>query len=173
VPRIGGGNYDLTECVLDNQTGLIWQGQTASSTGLRANNQVKTNFDSTTALQKFNGSFSWTPYVSPTQADIDAITNTIGFKNAVNAANLCGSNTWRLPTVDELLTIVKTNPAQPMIDIDWFPNTGTISYLYWTSSPNPSNSAEALTVSFYFGGVISGDRSNVFGSGYGYVRLVR
>ena len=39
--------YDKTECVRDNASGLIWQGQTPAGTGLRANDQRKTNYDST------------------------------------------------------------------------------------------------------------------------------
>lgn len=59
--------YDKTECVRDNATGLIWQGQTPASTGLRANDQFKTNFDCTTALQKWSGTGA--VYVAPTQSE--------------------------------------------------------------------------------------------------------
>ncbi|MBK9340643.1 MAG: hypothetical protein IPN04_08580 [Rhodoferax sp.] len=44
--------YELNECVRDNSTGLIWQGQTPAGTGLRANDQRKTNYDSIKTLQK-------------------------------------------------------------------------------------------------------------------------
>jgi hypothetical protein len=125
--------YDKTECVRDNATGLIWQGQTPAGTGLRANDQYKTNYDSTTALQKTvylaNGSII---YVTPNQSVVDALTNSIGFKTAVNNTNLCGSSAWRMPNKDELLGIVKTTEA-PKIDNAWFPNTPQYSW-YWTSS---------------------------------------
>lgn len=68
--------YAKDECVRDNATGLIWQGQTASDTGLRANNLGKTNFDSTTTLQKWIGGSS----IAVTQAEIDASTNSIGIQ---------------------------------------------------------------------------------------------
>ena len=119
--------YDKTECVRQNSTGLIWQGQTAAGTGLRANDQYKTNFDSTTEAQKWNGS----TYVIPMTTDVDAITNSIGFKNAVNVSNLCGSNSWRLPTKDELTGIVKATES-PTIDNAWFPNT-PVRY-YWINT---------------------------------------
>jgi hypothetical protein len=84
--------YAKDECVRDNATGLIWQGQTAAGTGLTANDQYKTNYDSTTELQKYSTTVNNVGiFVAPTQAEVDASTNSIGFKNAVNATNLCGS----------------------------------------------------------------------------------
>lgn len=156
--------YDLTECVRDNTTGLIWQGQTPAGSGLRANDQNKTNYDSTKALQKWNGS----SYVAPTQAEIDASTNSIGFKNAVNATNLCGSSAWRMPTKDELLGIVKTS-EYPTIDNAWFPNT--VYAGNWTSSPFAAGDASvAWYISFGSGLAYQYYR----GYFYGYpVRLVR
>lgn len=142
--------YDKTECVRQNSTGLIWQGQTAAGTGLRANDQYKTNFDSTTEAQKWNGS----TYVIPMTTDVDAITNSIGFKNAVNVSNLCGSNSWRLPTKDELTGIVKATES-PTIDNAWFPNT-PVRY-YWTNTAigTPIN---AYAVDFSVGLSTFGDR---------------
>ena len=161
--------YDKTECVRDNASGLIWQGQTAAGTGLRANDQYKTNYDSTTAFQKYNG----TGYVAPTQADIDASTNSIGFKNAVNASNLCGSAVWRLPTKDELLGIVKTSQS-PTIDNAWFPNT-QLNSSYWTSSPYLDVAHFAWYVGFNDGNAYGGYRDGYYSGGilYYLVRLVR
>ena len=158
--------YDKTECVRDNATGLIWQGQTPAGTGLRANDQYKTNFDSTTELQKYNGGNP----IAPTQSEVDAITNSIGFKNAVNASNLCGSAAWRLPTKDELLGIVKTS-EYPTIDNAWFPNT--IDWNYWTSSPYAGYAYLVWIVNFGHG--VAGYDDRGYGNGYGYVlvRLVR
>ena len=46
--------YDKTECVRDNATGLIWQGQTPAGTGLRANDaSTKLTYDSMTEQQKW------------------------------------------------------------------------------------------------------------------------
>ncbi|HMS25864.1 MAG TPA: DUF1566 domain-containing protein [Burkholderiaceae bacterium] len=159
--------YDKTECVRDNTTGLIWQGQTGAGTGLRANDQFKSNYDSTTALQKYNGSV----FVAPTQADIDAITNSIGFKNAVNTSNLCGSSAWRLPTKDELLVLVKDSEF-PTIDNAWFPNTLDSRY-YWTSTPFAGVDYNAWFVWFNHANALEGGRGG-FGSEFdGLVRLVR
>ena len=109
-------------------------------------------------------------FVPPTQAEVDASTNSIGYKTAVNASNLCGSGAWRLPTKDELFGIVKTS-EYPTIDNTWFPNT--VDWFYWTSSPYPGYADYAWVVYFYNGGAGYGSRgSNDFGGGY-LVRLVR
>ncbi len=160
--------YAKDECVRQNSTGLIWQGQMPAGSGhLRANDQYKTNFDSTTGDQNWNGG---TP-IPATQGQIDAITNSIGFKNAVNATNLCGSNAWRLPTKDELLGIVKTS-EYPTIDNSWFPNT--VDRYYWTSSPFAGGADYAWSVDFYDGYADGDGRgNNDYGSNGYLVRLVR
>jgi hypothetical protein len=160
--------YDKTECVRDNATGLIWQGQTGAGTGLRGNDQYKTNYDSTTAQQKWSGR----GYVFPTLDEVNAETNSIGFQNSVNATNLCGSGAWRLPTKDELLGIVKTS-GNPTIDNLWFPYTPANS-LYWTSSPADGSAGSAWGVDFYVGSAYIDIRKNIYSFGdYFLVRLVR
>ena len=167
--------YDKTECVRDNATGLIWQGQTPAGTGLRANNQYKTNFTSTTELQKQTTVTGAVTSVAPTQAEVDAVTNSVGFTNAVNASNLCGSTAWRLPVKDELLTIFKANQS-PSFDSVAFPNTNTAG-VYISSTPYLN--AEAHIWGFYLSTAFgpssfaeSVGRGNAFGLGKAVVRLV-
>ena len=152
-----GGTYAKTECVKDSRTGLVWEGKTAS--GLRAGSNRYTNYDSTSSGQKWDGS-------NPTQAEIDASTNSIGYVKAVNASALCGFTDWRLPTPDELLEIVESSKS-PTIDTFWFPNTQT-SY-YWSSSPYVGFSGSAWSVLFYNGYVYCCD----FRLNGNAVRLVR
>ncbi|MEN9983870.1 MAG: hypothetical protein RI918_1839, partial [Pseudomonadota bacterium] len=148
--------YDKTECVKDNTTGLIWQGQTPAGTGLRANNAPKTNFDSTAGKQNDNNGNP----IPATTAQINDPNNTIGFKTAVNATNLCGSNAWRLPTRDELVGLVKAAET-PKIDNAWFPNVPTSGF-YWSSTPHNLDQY-AYTVNFDTGsGTGIGDRSKIF-----------
>jgi Protein of unknown function (DUF1566)/Repeat of unknown function (DUF5648) len=174
LPTGSGGYYDKTECVKDTKTGLIWEGKPTS--GLRMNTKTYTNFDSTTALQKYNVALGAS--VAPAQTDIDASTNSIGYKNSVNLSSLCGASNWRLPTKEELLTLVKSANS-PVYDKSWFPNTadGTGDYpassFYWTSTPDVYAST-AWYVSFVYGNPSTDSREYTSGSGKGlFVRLVR
>jgi Protein of unknown function (DUF1566) len=132
--------YDKTECVRDNATGLIWQGQTDDSNDLRYGQRGFTNYYSTNGNQyATDPGFNSTHNVIPaTQAQIDAITNSVGFKNAVNASNLCSINSWRIPSKEEFLSLPNTG-SSPAFDVLWFPNArsfATNNDFYWTSSPD-------------------------------------
>ena len=147
-------------CVKDNITGLMWEVKTADR-GLRDMSKSYTNYDSTTSLQ-IGGT------TAPTQAQIDAATNSVGFRNAVNTAGLCGATDWRLPTADDLQGIVDYGVAYPgsTIDATWFPNTHNLAF--WSSSPFVGVEV-AWGVSFSHG-----DVSFYFVRGSPlYVRLVR
>lgn len=154
--------YDITECVRDNTTGLIWQGQAPAGSGLRANDKLYTNYDSTSGNQNWNGG-------SPIPVTVDQINqadNSIGFKNAVNAASLCGFTNWRMPSWTELSGLIKTT-GSPAIDTAWFPNTSP--NWYWTSDPDPGGNPSYAYLRHF------GDRGtgNLFRRGPHYVRLVR
>ena len=158
VANASGGTYARTECVKDNSTGLVWEGKTASPATSRLGTSYYTNFDSTSSAQKADGS-------NPTQAEIDASTNSIGYRNSVNTSGLCGYTDWRLPTHAELQGIL-TSSGSPRIDTAWFPNTQASGY--WSSSPYVGHSDGAWVVYFYYGYV----NGNVRYDGY-HVRLVR
>lgn len=87
----------------------------------------------------------------------------VGFRNSVNSQTLCGYSDWRLPTADELQSLVDYGVAYPgpTIDTTWFPNTP--GYVFW-SSPYGG----AWNVNF-FNGEVGQDNGN---SSY-HVRLVR
>jgi hypothetical protein len=159
--------YDKSECVRDNATGLIWQGQTPAGTGLRANDGwAGTNYNDTSVAQKWNG----VTYVNPTQADIDSSTNTTGFKNAINATNLCGFNDWRLPSKDELFGLVK--PAlSPKIDTTWFVNFSTTTFYqrFWTNTQSGNPNRWAFSIYFDSGTAEPGNTRETFIA----LRLVR
>lgn len=158
--------YDLTECVRDNTTGLIWQGQTNTGSDLRYRGRVLNNYDSTSGNQNYN---SGVP-TSVSDFQINDLTNSIGFKNAVNATNLCGSNAWRLPTIDELLGLVKSTEL-PKIDNAAFPNTQ--GYFYASSTPSTTASYLAWVVNFNTGTSSQNYRNNGGGGNGALVRLVR
>ena len=135
------GSYTKEECVKDNVTGLIWEGKPASGTR--------------------SASLTYTNYGDGRAGDASA------YVVAVNAQGLCGYTDWRLPTVDELETLVDAGRTNPSINTTWFPNTGGV--VYWTASPNVGNSDNDGHVLFNMGEV--GYRSSR--DDYNPVRLVR
>jgi len=78
-----------------------------------------------------------------------------------------GHTDWRLPTVNELLSIVEYQNLSPAISTTIFPKT--LDSTFWSGSPNASNSNDAWYVRFYDGYV----RSNSDRSSNHSVRLVR
>lgn len=155
-------SYSKEECVKDSTTGLTWEGKPTS--GQRAAGNTYTNFDSTTAAQFWNG----TAFVNPTQEQVDAATNTAGYIAAVNAAKLCGYSDWRLPTANELQTMVDRSVAfpGPTVDSTWFPNTQQKGH--WTSTGYAADASYAWDIDFYQGVVSYGYRYSNY-----HVRLVR
>ena len=64
-----------------------------------------------------------------------------------------GKKKWRLPTKEELLTIVKETNSPPMVDKEIFPNT--YKGPYWTSNVNYFSSNRNWTVNFFTGQTFS------------------
>ncbi len=79
---------------------------------------------------------------------------------------LGGKNDWRLPTIKELVSIVKDGELNPAIDTKYFPNTASSSY--WSSSTDASDTEDAWYVHFSNGNVLNYTKSNTY-----YVRCVR
>ncbi len=140
-------------CVKDNNTGLIWE--------VKRHNAAETN------LHSVFDSFTWfngvslgtakgeTPNTCSGYSDADSKTycNTAAFIGRVNSTSFCGSNTWRLPTAEELRSIVNYGISRPAIDKYFFPNTQDVG-AYWTSVPVSGNPTRvAWSVSFHSGGV--------------------
>jgi hypothetical protein len=99
--------------------------------------------------------------------------NTMPWQPAIDACkklNFAGHKDWRLPTVEELRSIVDytrgAKDNEPAIDIKFFPDTKC--GWYWTSTPCAWNSGSAWCVNFYYGGVGSSYKASV-----NYVRPVR
>ncbi|MEE1673905.1 DUF1566 domain-containing protein [Agarivorans aestuarii] len=127
-------------CVYDTVTQLVWE--------------VKTNDG---GLQDSTHSYTW--YNSDTDTNGGGLGAQSGgvcadltncnmeeYQAAINAEQLCGLTTWRMPTYIELFGILELGQANPAIDTAYFPNTQ--GALYWTSTPNSFNPSWALSVTF-------------------------
>jgi hypothetical protein len=127
-------------CVLDNVTGLMWEGSPTSAT----------------FTNKGDNSAG------------DASTDVA----AVNTNNLCGHNDWRMPSINELQSILDYGVAVTLvnnvvhIDSTWFPNT-LFDFSYWTL--HSGSDPYAWIMDFASGYTTIGSPENTAG----YVRLVR
>jgi hypothetical protein len=126
-------------CVADKATGLTWQKR-----------------DPTTALHGHD-TYIWhqpekvisgTPRAHPdldwadstcfgfNPLDASSFCNTSDYAERVNQSNYCGFSDWRLPTANELLTLVdpdrKLRNISPLIDTRFFPFHKP--FLFWTST---------------------------------------
>lgn len=152
-------------CVRDNVTGLIWETKT-NTAGLHNSSNTYTWFnDDATNNGGANGVANGG---SCTGSDCD----TKAYVSAVNALNsnsgLCGANDWRLPSKEELQSIVHKGTVNPAIDTTFFPNTQ--SNYYWSASAYAYvyNSDYAWIVYFNYGFESSSSKSYSR-----YARLVR
>lgn len=154
LSKVGGGDagFDFTKisatgqmlpanatewsCVLDNHTGLMWEVKTDDG-GLRDkdNTYAWYNSDATT-----NGGF---------EGYINNGNNTQAFAQTVNAQGLCGHNDWRLPSKQELHSIVNYGKYDPAIDANYFSYT----QYNWSSSTvlDLDDNVNAHIVYFYDG----------------------
>ena len=154
-------------CVQDNVTGLIWEVKTDDGLHDKQDRYNWYNSDPTTnggtvgyADDDGDTCYSYEP------SDASTYCNTQAFAARVNATNLCGASDWRLPSKEELRSIVDYSRYNPSIDTDYFPNT--VSSWFWSSSLYAGDSDAAWFVSFYGGYDYATFRSNSE-----YVRLVR
>ncbi|MBV5348034.1 DUF1566 domain-containing protein [bacterium] len=123
-------------CVRDEVTGLVWENKTSDA-----------------GLHSYGNTYSWYNPDSATNGGAAGYRNfgdctggtdcdTLGFTQAVNQAGLCGANDWRLPSSEELLSLVDGSRSYPAIDPNYFLGEGT----FWSASPFANSSEDAWYV---------------------------
>ena len=144
-------------CVLDNKSSLVWEVKSENE-GIQYALNTYTWFDGVSG--KNNGIYSKNCYWGKN-------CNTQSYIEDINKAELCTYSDWRLPTTNELITIVNYyGDSDILIDLDFFPNTQMGAY--WTSMS--ANSSLAYEIPFFYGGFIAKLREK---SLHTYIRLVR
>ena len=162
-------------CVKDNVTGLIWEIKTIS--GLHNTNDSYTWYNPDALTN--GGSAGYQRRSDQTGVESDNPTclnyangtestycNTKAYVARVNAEAYCGATDWRMPSREELHSIVDYSRQNPAIDVDYFPST--LSWPVWSSSPYAYGSSYAWDVHFS-----NGYDSSSFKNYHKRVRLVR
>lgn len=148
-----GPNPTDWACTRDNVTGLIWEVKVDDPTHLRHSGHTYTWYDTNAAV---NGGYAGAVGNANTCANTlgGQPCNTTNFRDVVNAltgANrLCGASDWRLPTANELQSLVDYQAQFPAIDAAYFPNTSADSP-YWSGESHASAAFEASYVHFCCG----------------------
>lgn len=90
------------------------------------------------------------------------------FASQVNTAGLCGHNDWRIPTPQELISIVNYSVPyySSTMDTNYFSDKSVD--IFWTVTTNAANPDQAWNIFFYNGQLDSQDQSYL-----NVVRLVR
>jgi hypothetical protein len=153
-----GSDASNWACTLDNVTGLIWEVKTTS--GLSNQNNTYTWYNPDKSLN--GGAAGGQNGGRCTGSKCD----TYAYVKAVNAKGLCGAGDWRLPTREELLSIVDNGQFKPAVDQRHFPNTPASNF--WSSATYADNPGAAWQVNFQYGETKSNSKRQP-----AHVRLVR
>lgn len=180
---LGTGPNDWA-CTYDSNTKLVWEVKTSDG-GLRDQGWIYSWYDSKS--QNGNPGYEGVG-VCQTSGRCD----TEKFTQEVNAHGLCGAKDWRLPSNEELKTLVYCSsgtynilssrafgyicPAdgtdqQPTINLSYFPNTTIAAPNYgwfWTATVSTGDPYKVWGISFEYGYDDKYDKSYAIG-----VRLVR
>lgn len=165
-------------CIRDNVTGLIWEIKT--TTGLRAHTHTFTWFNDGDLNGGNEGAQTSTATSCFTNSTLTNC-NTQEYIAAVNNTGMCGGHDWRLPTVNELVSILNYSQTEDKMALggnnsQLWPNHAKTSTPYWTSlsaifGVADSESPEALSA--WVVNLSSGDERAILKSNNAHILLVR
>lgn len=158
VPGIGTSPTSWG-CVRDNVTGLMWEAKPAAFNLLRSVRHSYSWFDPTAGIGQGvqDGGFC---AAQAGCTDPAFGSDTHAYVQAVNATGLCGTNDWRLPSIDELHSISHLGQTNPAISQGNFP--ATTGDIYWTGTMVAGFSSEAWYVDFATGNDGWGDKGDAY-----------
>ena len=144
-------------CVLDKKSSLMWEVKNEDE-GVQYALNTYTWFDGQSGRD--NGTYTKNCYWGKS-------CNTKSYIKDINKSELCSFNDWRLPSRNELNSIVDYyGDSDTLINLDFFPNTQMDTY--WTSTSLKDSPSLAYEIPFFFGGSIARDKTIDT-----FVRLVR
>ncbi|MBQ0945864.1 DUF1566 domain-containing protein [Ideonella sp. 4Y16] len=147
------GTHALDECVKDNRTGLVWEGKTV--TGQRS---TDSNIHFGTGTNPGANLWAKDDYIAE-----------------VNRVRLCGFSDWRLPTAEEMRSIIDygITTAGSSLPPAWFVNSSH-SGLHWTATVDATGNYRWVMDMASGSQAYEPEFSPVSGGGYLHqVRLVR
>lgn len=111
-------------CVQDNYTNLLWEIKSSASDTPQYSAHTYSWYQPDSTLNAGNAGV-------PNGGNCNDSCDTHAYITWANQQQLCGSNQWRLPTVNELLSIANQSVTNPPLDKSYFPNSAYNAY--WTS----------------------------------------
>lgn len=144
-------------CVLDEVSGLLWEVKQEAdgeygNRGLSDADDLFTWYNSRPGANggsvgdwnaRFNQCTGYAEGQPMTYCNIEE------FVSRINTFGLCGRKGWRVPSRQELESLVDFGRTMPAINTDFFPNTK--NNFYWSYAPVVGQKESAWGVSFQFG----------------------
>lgn len=159
------------DCHYDISTSLYWEKKTDDGGYRDKDNAFNWYFSEYQSYyEKINGGDPDIGFCSGNKSEGQSC-HTLAYITYLNASQYCGRSDWRLPTVNELLSIKNFGAYEPDIDTTKFPNTDN-TYYYWTNTIRQASQLNIYTVSFGGGAVSSSDATSAKFSGSDVANLI-